>query len=333
MGIELSDNIHNEIIFSVVIPLFNKEKHIQRAIRSVLNQTHQNFELIIVDDGSTDNSFEMAASIQDPRVHIIRQQNRGVSAARNRGVKESANEWIAFLDADDEWLPEFLEEIINLIKKYPDSSVAGTGYYLVDSEGLYRLNKLGLPVEIGWEGYLDYFKAIVSGSPPFNSSSFAAKREALLNVGLYPEDVHISEDTAIFFKLAQAAVFAYKYESKSICHREAGDHAWLGFGEEELYATKLGKEILQDPNVSPSLKESLYEYLVRAELGRAMALLYAGKNDLARDVLQFCKDSNSNRERVEKFVRWTKKPAWLYRRVFSIKDLLKNMIRKLDRLT
>ena len=110
----MNSETHNKIIFSVVIPLYNKERHIQRAIRSVLNQTHQAFELIIIDDGSTDNSFEMAASIQDPRIHIFRKQNRGLPATRNRGVRESANEWIAFLDADDEWLPGFLETVNEL---------------------------------------------------------------------------------------------------------------------------------------------------------------------------------------------------------------------------
>jgi len=75
--------------FSIIIPLYNKEKHIQRAIKSVLAQTYQGFELIIVDDGSTDGSFEAASAIQDTRIRIIRQQNRGVSAARNRGVSEA----------------------------------------------------------------------------------------------------------------------------------------------------------------------------------------------------------------------------------------------------
>lgn len=95
---------------SVVIPTYNRAHLVGRAIQSVLNQTYQDFEIIVVDDGSTDNTEEVVKSFNDPRIRYIRHdQNRGGSAARNTGIKMARGEYIAFQDSDDEWLPEKLE--------------------------------------------------------------------------------------------------------------------------------------------------------------------------------------------------------------------------------
>jgi glycosyltransferase involved in cell wall biosynthesis len=103
-------------MFSIVIPLYNKEKYIKRAITSVLDQTIQDFEIIVVNDGSTDNSTNIVKSITDNRIKLINQENQGVSVARNTGIENTKNEYIAFLDADDKWEPYFLEEIRKLIE-------------------------------------------------------------------------------------------------------------------------------------------------------------------------------------------------------------------------
>lgn len=98
-------------MISIVIPLYNKEKQIAHTLQSVFAQTFQDFEIVIVDDGSTDNSVMEVKKFDDPRVLLIQQSNAGVSAARNRGIEEANGELIAFLDADDEWMPEFLQTI------------------------------------------------------------------------------------------------------------------------------------------------------------------------------------------------------------------------------
>ena len=105
-------------MISVVIPLYNKEKSIAQTLECVLNQTYKDFEVIVVDDGSKDNSAAIVAQFTDTRIHLIRQENGGVSAARNRGIEEAQGKYVAFLDADDVWLTDHLESLVNLIRQY-----------------------------------------------------------------------------------------------------------------------------------------------------------------------------------------------------------------------
>ena len=105
---------------SVIMPLFNKEEYIKRAIISIVNQTFSDFEVLIINDGSTDKSKHIAQQYIDRRFKIITQKNQGVAEARNTGIKMASAKHIAFLDADDCWHPEFLSTIARLILKFPD---------------------------------------------------------------------------------------------------------------------------------------------------------------------------------------------------------------------
>lgn len=117
-------------MFSVVIPLYNKAHTIERTLQTVLDQVFSDFELIIVDDGSTDNSVSIIHQLTtDSRIRLISQQNAGVSVARNRGILEARKEWIAFLDADDEWLPEYLQSVHHAILAFPGTGMILTGRY------------------------------------------------------------------------------------------------------------------------------------------------------------------------------------------------------------
>jgi len=107
-------------LVSVVIPLFNKERYVGEALQSVLSQTVQNLEVVVVDDGSTDNSAERVAALKDERIRLIRQVNAGAAAARNAGIMAARGEWIAFLDADDRWLPHNLECHFKQLEQQPD---------------------------------------------------------------------------------------------------------------------------------------------------------------------------------------------------------------------
>ena len=114
--------------FSIIIPLYNKEKDIKKTISSFLEQTFNDFELIIVNDGSTDSSEEIVKAIQDKRITIFSKKNEGVSIARNFGVEKSNTNYIAFLDGDDYWYPNHLENLFSLINNHPDHSWYATAY-------------------------------------------------------------------------------------------------------------------------------------------------------------------------------------------------------------
>ena len=114
-------------MFSVVIPLFNKAQTINDTLQSVLKQSFKDFEVIIVNDGSTDNSLEVVKSYYDSRIKIVSQKNNGVSAARNTGIRNSNFEHVAFLDGDDLWEPDFLFQMSRAINKYPEAGMYGCG--------------------------------------------------------------------------------------------------------------------------------------------------------------------------------------------------------------
>lgn len=127
----------NELI-SVVIPLYNKDRNIKDTILSVLNQTYHNFELIVVDDGSTDNSANVVKSMSDKRVRYVYKENGGVSSARNRGVEEATGDWLLFLDADDILLKHCLATLISPIIKDRDIDIS-VGNYYTEVKGKYIL--------------------------------------------------------------------------------------------------------------------------------------------------------------------------------------------------
>ena len=141
-------------MFSVIIPLYNKAPYVAKAIESVLEQTYRDFEVIVIDDGSTDQSLEVAKTFENKSITIISQPNSGVSTARNNGVKIAKHPYICFLDADDWWHPTFLEEMKQLITDFPDAGIYGSGYYIV-KHGQERIAPIG--VSQGFErGIIDY---------------------------------------------------------------------------------------------------------------------------------------------------------------------------------
>ena len=141
-------------MFSVIIPLYNKAPYVAKAIESVLGQTYRDFEVIVIDDGSTDQSLEVAKTFENKSITIVSQPNSGVSTARNNGVKLAKYPYICFLDADDWWHPTFLEEMKRLITDFSDAGIYGSGYYIVKN-GQERIAPIGVPQ--GFEqGIIDY---------------------------------------------------------------------------------------------------------------------------------------------------------------------------------
>lgn len=202
---------------SVVMPLYNKELEVARAIRSVLAQSFTDFELIIVNDGSTDRSVDQVTCFADARIRLVNQNNQGVSAARNRGVAESASDLVAFLDADDEWMLEFLATIWRLSEQYPDARVFATSYLMREPSGRTRKAILrGVPHDFH-EGILeDYFSVAAQSDPPLCSSAIAVHKGAFTSVGGFPLGIRNGEDLLTWAKFAVRVPVAYCREHLAI---------------------------------------------------------------------------------------------------------------------
>lgn len=194
---------------SVVIPLYNKAPDVERAIQSVRSQSMGDFEIVVVNDGSTDNGPSIVEKIDDPRIRLLHQSNAGVSAARNRGIEEARSELIAFLDADDEWMPEFLDTILRLRRNYPECDVFATGYVYRYDNGPDRVPVIsGLPD--GYEGVLEnYFEVASRSDPPLWTSAVTVTRKAIRAVGGFPVGIISGEDLLTWARLAVDYRIAY----------------------------------------------------------------------------------------------------------------------------
>ena len=188
---------------SVVMPLYNGANDVLRAVHSVLWQTVSDFELIVVNDGSTDGGEKIVRDLNDGRIRVVDQENKGVSAARNLGIAEAQSELVAFLDADDEWRPDFLDTISRLRGTFPDCSVFATHYVYKELDGSVRSPILQKVPPGDWEGVLsNYFEVASHSDPPLWSSAIAAKKSVLRSIGGFPEGIAIGEDLLTWARLA-----------------------------------------------------------------------------------------------------------------------------------
>lgn len=190
-------------MISVVIPLYNKEQSIASTLQTVLNQTYQGFEVVIVDDGSTDHSVEELTKVLDPRIRLIHQNNAGVSAARNRGIAEAQGEYIAFLDADDEWKPDYLKTQYELTQKYPECCVFACNYEFKDTQGKVTPTIIRKLLFKGEDGILsNYFEVASCSHPPLWTSAVMVKKSAIQSIGGFPFGIKSGEDLLTWARLA-----------------------------------------------------------------------------------------------------------------------------------
>lgn len=191
--------------FSVIIPLYNKASYVAKAIESVLAQTFIDYELVIVDDGSKDDSFAIALKAIEGRgnCHIYRQQNAGVSVARNIGVAFSQGEHLCFLDADDWWDSHFLEEMSNLIEEFPDAGIYGTNYIIVnETKGKTRVSPIG--VELDFEkGYINYCQVYSKTlAMPLWTGAVCIPRGIFEEMKGFPQGIKLGEDFLLWIHIA-----------------------------------------------------------------------------------------------------------------------------------
>ncbi|MCK4441816.1 MAG: glycosyltransferase family 2 protein [Sulfurovaceae bacterium] len=303
--------------FSVIIPLYNKEKYIKRALDSVLNQTFSNFEIIVVDDGSSDKSCEIVESITDDRINLIHKKNGGVSSARNRGIKEAKGEYIAFLDADDEWLPNKLQKQYILHKNNPELVWSCSGYMLVskkrrDKKIVFSKSKI-LP---------DAIEAIVNGLK-ICTITVVIKKEVFQNSRLlFNEKAITSEDRELWYKLASLyPSLGYIQDVLSIYNREVNNSLTYTTLKDKTFDFLTIKERIDYElnNISEDRREKFIRYLDEFNR-RTTILLWAKTKSFKNDINYFKPYIDS--KLLKRLVNWQKLPIIIKKVIVKSREFL-----------
>ncbi|MDR2882286.1 MAG: glycosyltransferase family 2 protein [Alistipes sp.] len=256
--------------FSVIIPLYNKEAEIGRALRSVLAQTLPPAEIIVVDDGSTDGGAAVVEKMGSPLVKLIRQPNAGVSSARNRGMGEATGEAFALLDADDDWRPEFLESVAALVDRYPTAGLWCTGFDIARGQ---RLTPGRTPSA---RGVVDDFFAASMGRFVATASSSVLSRDVVAEVGGFPEGMAIGEDQYMWTKVALARPVVFTPERLAVIHATASNRSAA------IYTPETTAYSFLDFYGPASNNPALNEYIARIGLGKAIPASVRGGTEEGR---------------------------------------------------
>lgn len=192
------------MVISVIISLYNKEKYIKNTVLSVLSQTYQDYELLIINDGSTDNSLACVNSLSDPRIRVINKQNEGVSATRNRGAKEAKGEWLFFLDADDYIYPCCLEELVKLKDEYPLASLYSANYYWI-KDGVKNAH-----IKLKQNGYVDgALRKLWLREWDFRIGSYMVSKQSFIDNGMFDTKMSNGEDCMMMCQYVKKYSCAY----------------------------------------------------------------------------------------------------------------------------
>jgi glycosyltransferase involved in cell wall biosynthesis len=247
------------VFFSIVIPLYNKEKFVAATLESILAQTFTDYEVIVVDDVSTDGSVDVVEKISGkfpPDFRIIsHQKNSGLSAARNTGIRNAGSDLIAFIDADDVWKPDFLEKMHELVHRFPEAGIYASGYEEKYPAGLALNTHKNLDFKAGEMNLVPDFFDANAHQPIFWYGSAVVRREVFDTVGVFDQSITYGEDTDFNIRAGQQFKLAYY---NAVCSSYTMD------SENQITRSSLNDKVITDfkkyePDAikNPSLKRFL----------------------------------------------------------------------------
>jgi|GEM_PF-3399019 len=283
--------------FSVVLPLYNKQESVVASIESVLAQSFREFELIVVDDGSTDDSLALVKAVHDERIRIIEQANQGVSIARNVGASAADADSIAFIDADDRWHSEFLSTIETLMNRYPNQESYASAWQPWSRSALVPS---ALPGGPDAPLMIDYPRES-RDDVVVHICSLVVKKSAFLEVGGFPAGVRIYEDQDFCCRLAERGPIVFSplplvyyvrdAENRACDHRQVQDMPPWFVSQEQLMAARHPEDSrewhLKEFLVSRYLQEVSLAAQTAGERGRAARLLWRCRNTSASRIRFF----------------------------------------------
>lgn len=310
---------------AVVIPLYNKGPHIKRALVSVLSQTAPPREIIVIDDGSTDGGGEVLKTFTDPRLRLVRQENQGEGAARNRGVQLAGEELIAFLDADDAWDPEFLATIGRLRRKFPEAGAYATAYRVVYPQGRRQTPEFPVLPPGMAEGLIRHY-CRYGLYFPVKASAVAVPRRVLQEIGGFEVGEHKGADVDALLKIALRFPIAFSRQPLATYFKDAANRTEGARWRQEPAVSRTARQALAAGLVPPGEVQDLKTYAAHFQLAAARDCLVLGDNHTARQLLGYARGTS-------KFaLRW-----WLYRllaalpgktgpRLWRLKQILKTRV-------
>lgn len=274
---------------SVVIPLYNKGRHIARALEGVLGQKHQDYEIIVIDDGSTDNSAGIVKGYSDRRLRFIQQANSGVSVARNRGIEMAGAKLVAFLDADDYWKPDYLNTIMRLHNCYPQAGLYATSYEVKIPGGMTFIPRFkGIP-EAPWEGIISEYFMSALGNPPVWTSATVVRKSVFEKVGFFPPGEK-GEDSDMWARVAFDYSIAFSNSCRAIYYLDADNSYSRVFDDRyEPVAVRSIRKALQTRHMPAKRRYYMEEYMYSIMLNTAS--VFAKRDDLtaAKAILSECR--------------------------------------------
>ncbi len=209
---------------SVVIPLYNKEREIERTIAAVLAQTFIDYEILVINDGSTDKGPALIERISDKRIRMIHTENRGASSARNTGIEQASSELIALLDADDVWDTKHVETLVSLRERFPEAGLYTTADKILFENGKnHHAHFYGIKPR-PWEGIIDnYFLSLMKGTPPVWTSAAAIPKAVFSDIGVFDAALYQAEDSQLWARIAAKYPVAFSWDGPAFHRRDAGN--------------------------------------------------------------------------------------------------------------
>ena len=294
--------IRRKPFVSVVIPLYNKADSILETLCSAVSQIDVEFEIVVVDDGSTDGGARLVETLGGPRLRLIQQANAGVSAARNRGIAAAKGKWIAFLDADDLWSHDHLACLLNAAED--STAIAAFSNLRLQS----RAGRPSIDRKVAAEKVDDYFSfALSNGGYPMSSSSSLVLRDQLLAAGLFAIGISAGEDIDMWCRLACQGSFVYNAKLSATYNdaRPSSNSASSGAREvaRPFFAQRF-PNMIREGKVPPALVESGRRYANFLFLEYARQLLDCGQFVEARAVLlNHCNARYDSKRFVKRLLR------------------------------
>jgi glycosyltransferase involved in cell wall biosynthesis len=250
--------------FSIIIPLYNKENFIENTLKSVMAQTFDDYEIILINDGSNDNSESIVLKHEDKRIRYFSKENQGVAITRNLGIKLAQSDFICFLDADDYWYPNFLEEIKYHIDKNSEQKVFATAIEIQTVKNIFPASYF-IPKKSEFE-IVDFFESSQKESIIRTSSSVFHK-SVFETVGQFDESLKISEDTDLWIRIGMKykIVFIWKILSRYVYDKK-GVSRNFGYVFEDSFFEKFTQDELSNPKLKLYLDLNRFSAILKFKL-------------------------------------------------------------------